>query len=156
MAIDDLIRASTSNNDAVADALVELLVKGGSDFDTSLDTIATSTLTNMAGLSIAINVGSNDIVIADFRTGYSASDNTTGCEFYIAQNGSVLSDSYYAASTTSVNATTGNKLYVGTQVYLASPATGSVTYTVQWRRSAGSGTGYSDNRFLRVLVLRNT
>ena len=130
MAYSDGIRKQRFNPDTAADLFDALLVSKDVMLEqNSAQTTASATPATISGLSQAVTIASGEQVKLTFQGSFSAA--TAGHDFtlYMQQNGVTVESFSWISEDTD---TAGKDEYITWSYLLTAPATGSVTYRVQW------------------------
>lgn len=165
----NLNNAALVANDIVSGALVYLQYDGTSFrhlnpsrlpkatmvTDATNITTSSGSYATMTGATATVTVTSGDYVRISYTADLSVDNVDTVLELRVAENAAAATPAYtfLYRSTGDV----GNQGHIDSQsnvLLLLTPVTGSVTYTLQWRRVAGANVGYSDTRSFLVEVIR--
>lgn len=153
MAIDDNLRSDSVDADDVADAIVQLLVADDSATISSILSTTSGSFVDLTGSDVTVTVTADDIVYitAQMNGSHSVADNSVRFKIVRTSPSADLTGEYFQnmniAATNGLTETTVLKARDSGQ-------SGSVTYKVQWRVSAG--TGYVSKADIYAVVFRNT
>lgn len=122
-------------------------------FSASDDTESSASFNTMTGASVSVTVRSGDYVRIAWWLSWSVDNVDTQLGIQIAENGVAIANSVHAVRSTGDVGNSGENFMDGGEVWVTAPATGTVTYALQWRRNAGANVGYSSNRYIAAEVM---
>ena len=153
MAIDDNLRSDSVDADDIADAILQLLVIDDSANISSVLSTTSASFVDLTGSDVTVTVTSDDVIyiVAQMNGSHSIIDNSVRFKIVRTSPSADLTGEYY--QNMNIAATNG-LTQVTTLIARDSAQSGSVTYKVQYRVSAG--TGYVSKADIYAIVFRNT
>lgn len=148
----DAIRAGTANFNTVATLIENAGVDGLSTSYTTVQSIASSTLADVTGISISATVKTGDSVFLIAR--YSFSGGTVGDYLNMVWREDSTDLDVQTSEYISFSNTDGNRQNGVIPCLRLSPTAGSRTYKLRWARFGG-GTAYLKNIYAMAFVFQN-
>lgn len=156
MALTTLLRSQGAGFTAttLADTIDDVLITASQPvISTGVQTISTTSLTDVTGLSVTVNVETGQKVLIYWALCWSINAAANDFNFYVNQNGSDISDSLMRFNS-SAYSTSGQDFTAAMLYIVESPSTGSVTYKIRCQRNSGANSIYLNFRHIGALVVR--
>ena len=148
----DIITGTDTNVDAIIDALQELCTYAAETYDISNESMASATAATINSDSVAIEADDILLIIGWATVSTGTADATVKLQIDI--DGSPQTPAAFCKPNQTSGSTAGNSGNLRTIVLLQDQSAGTVTVSLQWSRSAGSGTIYSDTNNLVIIKFK--